>query len=677
MIRFQGSTRLLVIVAVLLAALPTQAETLRHTLTLPVQSVQFATTNGETTVRVDGYWDLTDPGTAALPYRVVSFLLPPGEKVAGFTATGSPELALAAPGALRISGPLLSEDGEAGVGEPLAGVSIAGQMYPSQPVRHLGTGYWHGRAIASFAVFPLRTRDGELFLSEKIDIEVTTTGDDSADRIIRRQRAHPNFERRFAATLERHVVNAEMNARYAGAATAPTKKPDVKGFAPTPYPSLEGSPVDYLIITTDALAGEYQRLADWKTAKGVPTVIRTVEWILANTKQGVDMQETLRFFIQDAYAKWGITYLLLGGDTDILPPRYGYSRWHEGGTKATADIYFACLDGSWNDTHDQFWGEGVNGVPFDNPDLYVEVYNGRIPFSDVSGVSTMIDKILEYEQGYDTSHLDRYLFLSEVLFPTDWPNDPTITLNGADVAEVLLATGMTGVTLDIVKMYETDWLYPGAVAENKAAAIDSLNSGFNFVNHIGHGFRFNMSVGDASILNGDADALINNGQWFNLFMLNCTAAAFDFFCLGEHYLLNSNGGAVSVIGASDSAYPSASQLYMNEYFGQVFHDNKVHIGEAFALSRVPRTPQAIAADAVDLWTHFIYTILADPEMSLFTEMPDTVDVVHVPSVGLGDNSILVNVSCEGSPFDSATVCLSKGEDDYAVGTNECTRQRGS
>ena len=80
------------------------------------------------------------------------------------------------------------------------------------------------------------------------------------------------------------------------------------------------------------------------------------------------------------------------------------------------------------------------------------------------------------------------------------------------------------------------------------------------------------------------------------------------------FMLNPNGGAVSVIGANDSAYPNASQLYMNEYYDLVFNQNKVHIGEAFALSRQSRTPQAIANDNVDLWTHYIYSLLADPEM---------------------------------------------------------------
>ena len=527
MIRFQGSIRLLVFAAALIAALPAHSETIKHTVELSPASVSLSDAGGKTMVSVDDYRTMTDAGLPSLPYQVVTILLPPGEKVDGFDVEVSAALDLSITSPVAVAPAMVSEHGHIGSGGALAGAAKRG-VFPGESVRYMGMGYWHGRAIASFAVFPLRTNDGVLTLNETVGITVRTAPDERADEVVRRERHRPLLEAQFARSLERRVVNPEMNARYLGFAQ-PTSGKQPRGFAPTSYPSLEGSPVDYLIITSDALAAEYQRLADWKTAKGVPTVIRTTEWIAANGKQGVDLQETLRFFIQDAYAKWGIKFLLLGGDTDVMPPRYGYSRWHKGGTKATADLYFSCLDGSWNDTHDQLWGEGVNGVPFDNPDLFAEVYQGRIPFSDVSGVSTMIDKILSYEQAVVTDHLDKHLMLAEVLFPTDWPLDPVITLNGGDLAETVIALTMAGLTVQIDRLYETDYLYPGSLPESKAAAIAALNTGYNFVNHIGHGFRFNMSVGDASILNGDADALTNAGRWFNLFMLNCTAAAYDFF----------------------------------------------------------------------------------------------------------------------------------------------------
>ena len=96
-----------------------------------------------------------------------------------------------------------------------------------------------------------------------------------------------------------------------------------------------------MIVTTAAMASEFDSLAIWKTAKGVPTVVKTVEWIEANYRRGTDRAETVRFFIQDAYAKWGVRHVLLGGDTGEIPARYLYSTYYYGGANVPCDLYFA------------------------------------------------------------------------------------------------------------------------------------------------------------------------------------------------------------------------------------------------------------------------------------------------------------------------------------------------
>ena len=45
------------------------------------------------------------------------------------------------------------------------------------------------------------------------------------------------------------------------------------GFAPRDLPSEEGSAVEMVIVTPPALEASFQVLADWKTQKGVPTVV--------------------------------------------------------------------------------------------------------------------------------------------------------------------------------------------------------------------------------------------------------------------------------------------------------------------------------------------------------------------------------------------------------------------
>jgi hypothetical protein len=201
--------------------------------------------------------------------------------------------------------------------------------------------------------------------------------------------------------------------------------------------------------------------------------------------------------------------------------------------------------------------------------------------------------------------------------------------------------------------------------------LAAINSGYDQVNDTGHGFRFNMSVGNGSVVNADADALTNTDRYSNVFLLNCTAVAFTYFCLGEHFLLNPTGGAVSVIGASESVYPLIAQPYMNEYYKLLYVDHVEHIGEAYARSKYPRTPLAqISTDNADLWTHYVYNMLADPEMPVWTAPVVPLAVSYPPTIGMGTTNVAVHVGDAAGAISGARVCLSKGGDDYEVGTTD-------
>lgn len=302
------------------------AENLSYTVTLPADAVRIETPSAPLRIEVrDPSFDrLRETGLPALPYKVINILLPQGERVGTYVFRAGEEVVLGEGVDLELARAMVSEDGVEGEGMAMA--ERKDGEYPSGYGRYLGTAYLHGRGIASFAVFPVRVRDGAVVVGD-VRVEVTTEQGYESDVVVR-ERYRAGFAGRVAGMLSRMVVNPEMGDRYSFDEVRVEKGKG--GFQPTSYPSLEGSAVDYVIVTTDALAGEYQRLADFKTAKGVPTVVRTVEWIEANTRNGVDQQETIRFFVQDAYAKWGITYLLLGGDTDILPARFALSRFLPG-----------------------------------------------------------------------------------------------------------------------------------------------------------------------------------------------------------------------------------------------------------------------------------------------------------------------------------------------------------
>ncbi|HEX6792140.1 MAG TPA: C25 family cysteine peptidase [Candidatus Krumholzibacteria bacterium] len=610
-------------------------------------------------------WDIpVQPGSAQLPYRVVRVVMPQGEEVASFSFVfGDPATVRdgARPG---VAEPMATSDGEV--------VTTAPANYEQsarQRVEYLGTATLHGYQIASFAVHPFGFSDADGLIragSVVLHIDTQALSVTTAGRV----RHRDGWREGIRGDLSRVVVNPEALASYLFTEVV---VPDVQGgFTASTYPSLEGSPVDYVIVTNDSLAATYQALADWKTSKGVPTVVRTTEWIAAHYRNGSDMAETIRNFVKDAYSLWGIKYLLLGGDTGQVPVRLAFSIFYPAGQGRSnpADMYFGCLDGDWNADHDDVFGE----FGTDDADLWSEVYVGRLPSRNNAEALTMVNKVKNYERPTHLAFPKKVLFLAEVLFPSNYHPGDGISLNGADLAEYARLAAFTSPSLAVARNYETNSLYPGSLPETRQAAIDSLNTGYNHVIHLGHGYRFNMSVGDASLVNADAAALTNGVKLANLNLLNCTAAAYTYECLAEYFMRNPNGGAVSVVGSNDSAFPTVATEYMVDYYDLMFNQGVVHLGEAFARSREARTAFAEASDSGDRWTHFTYCLLGDPEMPLWTGPVATLSVAHVASVGKGTNNITVTVTSGGNPVQSAVVCLTKGNDDYRVGQTNASGQ---
>lgn len=76
------------------------------------------------------------------------------------------------------------------------------------------------------------------------------------------------------------------------------------------------------------MIAEFLRLAEWKTSRGVRSRVVTVSDIVDGqygdmTEGGLarDLQEVVRNFVKYAEDKWDTTYLLLGGDLNVVPMR--------------------------------------------------------------------------------------------------------------------------------------------------------------------------------------------------------------------------------------------------------------------------------------------------------------------------------------------------------------------
>ncbi|MBU8871922.1 MAG: VCBS repeat-containing protein [Gemmatimonadales bacterium] len=622
---------------------------------------------------------LADPGLVDLPVTELLLLIPLDSKVRSVYVEPLEVHSEVVPGDLAIAGPKRTDSGESIVADP------AKSSFPA-PVttwgEYAGTHTWRGYRLLSVRVSPLRVAvEGDVtrleFLDRyaiRVDLE---SGADISDLAIRRRQI-PGEARQAQVVLDQLVANSDVVSTYIRDDGHTVAEP-IKGFQPTSAPSLVGSSVAFLIITNEDMASEFQRLADFKTSMGMPTVVVTTEFIQANSRHGSDLQDTIRLFTKDAYEMWGTEYLLLGGDTDIIPARYVNNSYFPtlGSTMIPVDLYFAGLDGNWNDNGNSSYGEPYGTLDGDDlVDFAEEVYLGRATVSTSTAARSFVNKVIAYEStGPDGEWANRALFAAEVLFPDDYPIDPVIDMDGALFSHGIIEDSLIPCTdMEYTRMYETDEGYPMDAQLTLAALIDTLNTGhYGIFNQIGHGFYFNMSVGNGNFMTSDADALVNGDHLFLMYSLNCASAAFDYSCLMERFVQNPNGGSIASIGASRAAFPTTSNDYQQEFFNQLLCQNERRVGRLLALSRLPFLA-ATYENRADRWTFENYTLLGDPTVRIWNGTPE-VALVDCPSgMGLGPETVAVTVSNSQGFVSGASVCLSKDGDDFAYGTTDALGQ---
>lgn len=665
---------------------PVQAAglTLRQNVTIGPSDVVIESVDGFDAVRLRGGATWGPDGSPALPALPVTLRIPEGMTVSDVEVQVLKSETLR--GRYRLMRQrTLSSDGKSNP-EPESPMRLdAAGHYPAE-IATVGTvGRLRGRTLGGIVLVPFRYResDGSLEVLRQVELIVTlepTKSDRSQDFMPMRQ--EPWAEATFGVEAERIALNGSpipadvLESRIDARGRLKPLINSGSPFHPTFRPSVNGSPVEYVIITDDAQAATYQLLADWKTQSGVPAVVRTVSWIKANYPNGVDTQETIRSFIRDAAQKWGTIWVVLGGDTPVIPARYGFTQFF-GGEEIPTDLYFQCLDGNWNADGDAIFGEGYGSAvtPGDDCDLYPDVYLSRLPTNNVAEAQVVVNKLLAYQKTPQNGYLTKFLAAAEVLFPQTYSNGDSVLFDGADVAETAKAFITPWWTK--VCLYERCPApqYPTCIKERKSTVIDSINAGFGLVHHVGHGFINTMAVGegDQTLTNADADAFTNGLKTFFLYAINCTSAAIDFSCISERFLLNPNGGSVGCAGSTRFDFPSTGWAYQDEFYRLLFQQNYTEVGRCGDGSKLPFVPLA-SQDNTHRWTQFTQVLLGDPQMQIWNDGPYTLSVSVPTAFTLGGAPVSVTVTRSGSPVDSATVCFNKAGDEYVVGMTNALGQ---
>ncbi len=463
-------------------------------------------------------------------------------------------------------------------------------FYPEEAYSVLGVQNKHGYTILYVNLHPVKyiPQTGDAYSYGAFDVEVTTSPAETLDlghfRGLPQDREEVNMI----------VDNPEKTITY------------VSDLAPTDNKSLllEGD-YEYVIITNEHLKNapgpyNFQALAAWKTEKGVNATIVTVEDIYASYRRSArqDDQEVIRDFIKDAYENNNIRYVLLGGDGDgnrvggetwdaVVPAR-GLWAWAYEPDPATccgpcrppdvlSDLYYACLDGSYDSNGNGIYGEPNDGGDIDpiykKVDLQAEVYVGRAPVDNEVELSNFVRKTIAYES---TSSEDRYLrgiwmigqYLEPMVYPKtdegdpeDQPVNPVAYWWGAtykDRIAELIPEGFgvhtlydRNTTADDCNCNQNDW--------SRKVLIDEINGNYiHAINHIGTSNFCDIVAYVMKMGYNHADALTNEKYFFGYSQAGY-AASFDnrdpegvylpHDCVLEHFV-TAPGGAFAFIGNS-------------------------------------------------------------------------------------------------------------------------------
>jgi len=647
---------------------------------------------GYDTVVVSGLHNHGMPGEPTLPFKTVKILLPEGKDVSSINVTASEKIML--DGSFTIEPgqkPVPLMDGietnkqmslsslpyntilknKQGRTPPNKTIYSSSESFPGKLYHNLGVQTFRGYRILIVNLYPVQyiPETGEIQYFEEMSIIVET----------RNAEKHDLF--RGLQKDEAIVKTMVDNPKTANTYREKTKKVQCSSFVN----SLDS--YDYVIITNNALnsstwAYTFQDLADFKNSKGIATTIVTVENILNESAYWDsnplfnDTQAVIRNFITDAYMNWGIEYVLLGGDVEIIPHRGFYVDeglyWDD---DIPSDIYYACLDGIFNYDEDSYWGEYSDGPDGDEVDLYAEVYVGRAPVDSEEELSNFVFKTLSYEKSNDP-------YLRNVQMVGEYLLGVPLTFGGDYKDEIKNGSSNHGYTTagiphdyNVSTLYDRDW--PGFNQNNpwntgwpKSEIINIINDGVHIINHIGHA---NVNY-DMKMTNNDVKNLENSKYFFG-YSQGCYAGSFDnrksdgnyiSDCIAEDFVTTQNGSFAFIANsrygwAEAGGTNGPSQHFDREFFDALFGENIRELGKANQDSKEDTV--GFISDPVFRWCYYEINLFGDPTVRIKSPVKPEHDIevrkLDAPRYGLTNETIMVKAGVynNGQNTENVTVNL--------------------
>jgi hypothetical protein len=174
-----------------------------------------------------------------------------------------------------------------------------------------------------------------------------------------------------------------------------------------------------------------------------------------------------------------------------------------------------------------------------------------------------------------------------------------------------------------------------------------------------------MSCGGGSgnrMRTADADT-ITNAACGVLYSIGCWTAAFDSNSIAEAFVTNSHGGTVATIGNSSYGWGSPgnpgfgySDKFDNRFWYALTSEGRYRVGDALTAAKAYYAPFSHDKN-VYRWHQYEVNLMGDPEMPVWTDLPQALTVTAPYLVARGRSRYVVSVLVSGRPVHGAQVCL--------------------
>lgn len=350
---------------------------------------------------------------------------------------------------------------------------------------------------------------------------------------------------------------------------------------------------EYLIITQESLATEFQILADWKALWVDGATVVTV----SDSASDVDVKN----IINDYYTNNDTKYVLLGGDVPVIP-------YH------TTQVVIPTIPPTSAFIAEDYWFANLVGG---NDISEYEVYIGRAPVDDAEEATHFVNKVIAYEQ-MDKPKANLFHAALRPYGGQDFADDCMQWVPNDYANYTLFETAQDGVT---VPEYKELWRNDGIMAV-----------------HWGHGTgttQYQISYGgNVNFKNSDTSTM-DNSFWPVHTSVSCTTGRFhiDDESLAEAFVkartpdayVNADHGAIATFMCNQDSWTFHTAQFIEMQFWALYNQSHENIGAILAESKHEFIDEANDYNSSELdrsryeWTYRQINLFGDPETPVLTK----------------------------------------------------------